>query len=134
MIREKIKALYEDLSVIAETHNELYDTDVRESLHLVLSYFFVWGNEIEVLPISYAMFSEEGDNEVAKAINKFLDSALSDKGLVETSLGKERLQLLQDSSIQVADGLQYDEFIGHTDSPLINSELPEDLFEPDYYD
>ncbi|QTL36561.1 hypothetical protein [Pseudoalteromonas viridis] len=133
MIREKIKDLFEELSIIAETHDELHDTDVRESLHMVLNYFFVWGKEANQLPISYGMFSEEGDIEVAKAINKFLDNAATCTDLFDIAIGKERLKLLQDSSIQVANGLQYDEFIGHADEPLPPNELPEDLFEPGYY-
>lgn len=133
-ITNTIKALYTELERLSETYEELMDTDVRESLHLTLNFFFVWGNDLNRLPISYGMFTLEGDKAVAGAVAQFLISICSTPELKEVSVGKERLALLQNPEITTSNGCQYDEFIGHMDEPLPPEDLPDDLFDEGDYD
>jgi len=133
-INSAIKTLYTELERLSETYDELTDTDVRESLHMTLNYFFVWGKELDRLPISYGMFSREGDKAIANIVNGFLSSVSSMTELDEISVGKERLDLLQNPEIRTPNGCQYDDFIGHADEPLSPEMLPEDLFEEGDYD
>jgi len=124
-----VRVFYTELEKLAESHEELTDTDVRESLHLTLNYYFVWGNVRDRLPVTYGMFSLAGDRSIAKIVNNFLSK-------VETSVipvGKERLNSLQDPTIVTPGGCMYDQFIGHSDEPLPPDELSNDLFEPGDY-
>jgi|TARA_R110001583_G_scaffold8687_1_gene41294 hypothetical protein len=126
-----IKALFVELEQLSKEFDELRDTDVRESLHIILNYYFVWGKELDQRPISYGMFTLEGDRSVAKVVDTFLSSI---SFFDDIPLGKERLNLLQNSEIKTPEGFQYDDFIGHVDVPLLPDELPEDLFEVGIYD
>ena len=129
-----VKSFYLKLEQLSKDYEELTDTDVRESLHMVLSYYFVWGKSMDRLPISYGMFSLEGDNAVANAVNQFLSSIFAIPEIGEVTIGKERLALLQNKEIKTHSGSEYDDFIGHSDEPLSLEILPEDLFEEVDYD
>ena len=133
-ILNAIKALYTEFDRQSEIYEELMDTDVRESIHMTLNYYFVWGNELDRLPISYGMFSYEGDKSVANVVNSFLSYVSNSSELSEIPVGKERLAMLQNLKITTLGGYQYDDFIGHSDEPLPSDELPEDLFEEGDYD
>ena len=133
-IVDKVRTLYVELERLSVLHEELMDTDVRESLHMSLNYFFVWGNTLDKLPISYGMFSLEGDRSIARAVDNFLLSVASTPELRKVSLGRDRLDLLQNPNIITPEGCQYDDFIGHTGELLSPEVLPEDLFEEGDYD
>ena len=128
-----IRVLYLELEKLADSNDELTDTDVREALHMTLNNFFVWGKALDRLPISYGMFSREGDEAVARAVNNFLFSVHSTSELSAIPKGKERLNRLQNPNILTPGGCQYDDFIGHADEPLSPGELPEDLFDEGDY-
>ena len=131
-IKELVESFYTDLERLSDKYEELMDTDVRETLHMTLNYFFVWGERSLDFPITYGMFSLEGDRAISNAVNKFL--SLSLPKVSDIPVGKERLALLQDFNIKTPNGNQYDEFIGHSDEPLPPDPLPEDLFEEGFYD
>lgn len=57
LVTNAIRVLYVELERLSVIYEELMDTDVRESLHMTLSYYFVWGKETDRLPISYGIFS-----------------------------------------------------------------------------
>lgn len=129
-----IRSLYTELERLSEIYDEILDTDVRESIHLTLNYFFVWGGELDRLPIAYGMLSLEADRAVANAVNRFLTSVFAMPELSGIAVGKDRLKRLQNIEISTPKGYQYDRFIGHSDEPLPAHSLPEDLFDEDEYD
>ncbi len=131
---ESLLRFYLELEDISIRFDELTDTDVREAIHLTLNRFFVWGHEYSKLPRSFGMFSQGGDNEVAVALRNFLNDPAIRSVKNSLSVGKERLQFLQDATIQTRGGNLYDYFIGHVDEPLPDQELPEYLFEKGEYD
>ncbi|GAW85497.1 conserved hypothetical protein [Bathymodiolus platifrons methanotrophic gill symbiont] len=128
-----IEVFFNELRLLAEKYEELTDTDVREDLHLTLNYFFVWKKEDSSYPISYGMFSKEGDQFVATAVNNFLKAITDYPEIDNMPIGQERLDLLQNENMSLG-GCQYDEFIGHTDSPLPPDPLPKWLFDEGDYD
>lgn len=134
LVNDAIRDLYEEFERLSEIHDELMDTDVRESLHLTLNYFFVWGKAVDRIPVSYGMFSMEGDRAVENAVNRFLTSICATLELRQVPVGKDRLLLLQNPELSTLGGCQYDDFIGHSDVPLPPDDLPEDLFDIGYYD
>lgn len=119
-----------ELEILEISHEELTDTDVRESLHLTFNHYFVWGNEQERLPVTYGMFSQKGDHSIAKIVNTFL-SEVSEASKVP--VGKERLDFLQNRLLITPIGNHYEYFIGDTDEQLPLEDLPQDPFEPGDY-
>lgn len=132
-LESNIKTFFSELVRLSIRFPELTDTEVRESLHLVLNHFFVWGEPIQNLPVSYGMFSAEGDQSVAKAVNELLISVHTTPDLSKIPKGKPRLDLLQVER-PVVDDRYYDEFIGHADQPLPLKPLASYLFESGEYD
>ena len=56
-----VRDLYNELEDIGRCHDEIYDSDVRESLHVVLTHLFVWENMPSSYPVAFEMFTPEGD-------------------------------------------------------------------------
>lgn len=112
-------AFLSQLEEIADGHEELTDTDVRERLHEVLNYYFIWGKgSVTKLPKRFAMFSSTADNRVAKVVKSFIVDALSitaKEGVVE---GAPRHALIEDSTAVTSKGNAYDVFLGSSDEPL----------------
>ncbi len=132
--RHLIERFYCELDRLADDYEELTDTDVREALHLTLNYFFIWGMKSSIYPISYGMFSLEGDRAVARSVENFLEGVHSCSEMSNTPVGQPRLNLLQNFEIKTPSGRQYDEFIGHADKPLPQEPLPDYLFSEGDYD
>lgn len=133
-IESAVVALLEQLERISNEHDEVTDTDVRESMHLTLSWYFVWAQERARFPRSFGMFSAEGDRLIADAILDFLDTAEESGELASIPVGQARLDVLQTDSAATADGRLYDEFIGHRDTPLPAEPLPQHMFSDGDYE
>ena len=121
------------LEDITEIHDELTDTDVRERMHEVINWYFVWGNPMDSeFPQRYAMFSLEGDNLVAEAVRSFVE----DSCRIGTNLeiGVERNTALEDPSIETQGGNSYDCFLGSSDDPVPGDRPSSDLIYGDYED
>lgn len=122
-----VVSLLEDLERISHEHEEVTDTDVRESIHLALTWYFVWAQERTRFPRSFGMFTAEGDRLVAGAVLAFLEASEKSGELARTPVGQARLDVLQGDAT-TADEKVYDEFIGHRDTPLPMEPLPELMF------
>lgn len=127
-LERAVAALLDSLDRISVDHEELTDTDVRESMHLALNWYFVWGNDRSRFPRTFGMFSAEGDLLVANAIRQFLDTVEKSGELAGIRVGQERLDVLQAERAITAGGRLYDEFLGHRDTPLPAEPLPEHMF------
>ncbi|QPJ63156.1 MAG: hypothetical protein G3M70_15245 [Candidatus Nitronauta litoralis] len=103
-------------------------------LHETLNYFFIWGKDVDKLPINYGMFSLKGDKAVANVINKFLSTAVPSVAIGGIPVGQARFDILQDESFKTPGGNYYDLFIGHIEKPLPSNPLPDYFFEPGNYD
>ncbi len=120
-----------ELQRIAETHDELTDTDVRERLRLTLNYYFVWDNALDTaFPQKYAMFSAEGDALVAQATKAFIEQA--QQATVDVAPGDARNALLENSNIETLEGSPYDVFIGSSDETLPEAQPASDAVYGDY--
>ncbi len=133
-LESALVALLEQLERISHEHEEVTDTDVRESMHLTLTWYFVWAQERTRFPRSFGMFSPEGDQLVAEALLVFLEAAEKSGELSTIPVGQARLEVLQADSAATADGMRYDEFIGHRDNPLPAEPLPDHMFSDGDYE
>ena len=132
-LKDEAERFFSELEQLAQKHDELYDTDVREALADTLNYYFVWGKTADSFPRSYQMFSAKGDAAVGEAVSTFLESAIPLAESLGLDVGQARLDALQDESIVTPEGESYDSFIGHADEPS-PAELADARFEPGEYD
>jgi hypothetical protein len=119
------------LEEIAETHDELTDTDVRERLRVTINYYFVWNNALDAtFPQKYAMFSAEGDALIAQATRTFIEQA--QQATVHVAVGNPRNDLLENSDVETTQGESFDAFIGSTDEALEEEAPDSDAVYGDY--
>ena len=91
-----LRQLLDRLDGIAEHHDEVGDTEVREAMSAAVSDGFIRPIATFTLPDRYAMFTEEGDRLVRQAIAEFLRAA--NQRATESGLGSchARLSGFQD--------------------------------------
>ena len=123
-----------DLERIESEHEELTDTDVREAIHCSVNEFIVWGRTYQQFPTTFGMFSSYGDQLVADAFRIFLTAIRNDALLEDIPVGEARLNALQGAGAKSRAGAEYDEYLGHRDTPLAESTLPSWFFEPGDYE
>lgn len=128
-LKKAITDFYNQLEELADMHEELTDTDVREALALTLNYFFVWGKPLDRLPVRYYMFSKEGDRALGDAVFDFLHKAAAIAAREGVPNGQSRHEALQDFSVVTRQGNTFDLFIGSSDGPLPPEELHPSYFE-----
>lgn len=127
-IRTAVASLLAELERISLDHEEVTDSEVRESMHLVLNRCFVWAREQSPFPRRFAMSSRQGDSLVASALRRFLETTALPEMASSVPLGQPRLDLLQDPDVATENGSRYDDFLGHRDTPLPPDPLPERMF------
>ena len=105
------------LEEISEEYDELTDTDVRERLHEVINWYFIWGKPVDNdFPKLYGMFSPEGDARVARAVRSFVEEASVIAANLE--FGMERNATIENPEITTESGNSYDLFLGSADVVL----------------
>jgi hypothetical protein len=111
------KDFINNLDIISQKHDELTDTNVRERLHEVINWYFIWGNKIDTaFPKKYAMFSQEGDDLVSEATITFINEVCP---LVKhIPLGQERNDLIENSNMESDNGSAYYFFLGAIDTVI----------------
>ena len=134
MLKDSVRKLFNALESIGKAHEELYDTDVREQLAETLYFGFVWAHPMPSQPVTYGMFSAEGDAAVAKAVSVFLKEAIRLANEEHVGAGRPRHAALQNASILTRSGQSYENFIGHADQPFDIQRLPTSRFQGPEYD
>ena len=115
MFRKRYIAFLNDLSRLAKRHDELTDTDVRERLHEVINYHFVWGKPMKGFPKRFAMMSLPADRALAAIVKKFVDDARRIAEIDAVKVGAARHVLLEDPAAKTRRGESYDVFLGSSD-------------------
>ena len=123
-----------ELEEINLNHDELTDTDVRERLHEVINYYFVWGNHVESdFPQRFSMFTPEGDKQVYKAVYSFIMDAIRWADVEKIELGQARNSLIEDEKAISSEGNSYWLFLGFSEDVLpMKKPAPDEIF--DYSD
>ena len=110
-----LRRLLDRLDAIAEQHGEVSDTAVREAMSGAVFDGFLRPISAFALPDRYAMFSEEGDLLVKRALAEFLPAANHSAAEAVLSTFHERLSALQDVDVRSAGGSYYDDYLGWAD-------------------
>ena len=128
-----IDRLFDDLDAIADAHDDLTDTDVREAIDEVLAHAFVWGQPLPAWPRTFRMLSRAGDQRVSRAVQRFLAQVTASDELRAVPCGAPRHALLHAAAPR-ASGRAVAEFIGDGARPRPLEALSLDLLEPGDYD
>lgn len=107
-----LRRLLDRLDSIAEQHEEVGDTAVREAMSDAVFDGFLRPISAFALPDRYAMFSEEGDLLVKRALAEFLPAANQSAAEAGLSTFHERLSALQDGDVRSAGGSYFDDYLG----------------------
>jgi hypothetical protein len=107
-----------ELSKLAKKYDELSDTDVRERLHEVINYYFVWGKPMKGFPKRFDMMSDAADRAMAACVRKFVADARRIAEESEVGKGAPRHALLEDPKAKTRRGECYDVFLGSSDKVL----------------
>ena len=114
-MQANIRRLLDRLDAVAEQHGEVSDTAVRDAISEAVFDGFLRPSSGFALPDRYAMFSEEGDLLVKRALAEFLPAANHRAAEAGLSTFHGRLSALQDGDDRSADGSYFDDYLGWAD-------------------
>jgi hypothetical protein len=117
-IKNALRELLDNLDEVAEKHSEIRDTMVREILSDTILYQFVFDSSTNDVPSDkdYAMFSDEGNEAVHKALVQFLTHPEVKAARQQLTTPEERLVVFQDGEIETSNGNSYDSYFGWVSS------------------
>jgi hypothetical protein len=107
-----LRRLLDRLDAIAEQHGEVSDTAVRYAMSDAVFDGFLRPISGFALPDRYAMFSDEGDLLVKRALAEFLPAANHRAAEAGLSTFHERLCALEDWDVLSAGGSYFDDYLG----------------------
>lgn len=113
---EELHTLLNLLDTIAETSEEVGDTDVREQMGDAIHKGSLDPEDDYELPSTFGMFTDAGDKSVRNAISVFLTSVKPKIGSRGLGSPGERLHAFQDDEIKSSKGMFYDDYFGWAES------------------
>ena len=114
-IRVPLRALLNFLDRIYSKNPELGDTAVRERMFEVINSRFIRLGASGPMPAQFGLFSSKANQEVGKALEKFLVHPDVVAAAKKLKTPKSRLAAFQDASTTSRDGNTYDEYFGNHD-------------------
>ena len=111
-----LRQLLDDLDEVAAMHEEVGDTAVREAMCEAVHHLLLVPARGYVLPDGYAMFSEEGDRAVKRALARFFAHPEAAALASGPSTPDERLAAFQDEAVRSAKGSFYDDYFGYAET------------------
>src|SRR5262245_8029211 len=103
------------LDQIAIKHEEIHDTAVREEMGFAIYQSFVMQTHDFELPHFYAMFSDEGNEQIYSALLRFLGHSDVISANAQLRFPGERFAAVQDDDAKSTRGSTYMDFFGHVD-------------------
>jgi len=115
-----LKKLLDQLEAIGNDHEELFDSDVRQNMSDAIFYGFIRGRSDFIIPDDLGMFSEEANKQVKFAITTFITDANHEAKQAGIHRFHDRLNAVQNNSVDSFGGLFYDDFLGHSRPELFD--------------
>ena len=110
-MKNALRNLLNELDSIAEEHEEIIDTDVRENMGDALHHAYLEPTAGYALPDDYEMEQPEGNAAIKAALMKFVAAAKAESPSLATR--EARLAAFQDLEVESEAGNTYDEYFGH---------------------
>jgi hypothetical protein len=111
-----LKRLMKTLEQLGHGHAEIYDTDVREQLFDAVFLSFIKPQAGYVLPDSYGLSDEQGNQSVKAALEQYVTAAKSYAEQVGLNAPLDRLAVFQNPDVFTDNEAQYpDDFFGWMD-------------------
>lgn len=111
-MKNALLKLLTDLDTIGAVHTEIFDTAVREELHGAIFDSFINKTEEYELSRYYAMFSDEANELIHEALERFLANPEVIAARDELATSKERLNVFQNSSVVSSEGIEIGDYFG----------------------
>ena len=111
-LRNALVELMERLETIAATHEELFDTDVREQMFDAVLRAFLRPQAGYGLPDEFGMFEADGNAAVREALGQYVMRATARASAIGLSDATGRLAAFQDDTAQTSSGQTPDAFFG----------------------
>jgi hypothetical protein len=122
-IKKPLLQLLNEFDRIAQTYEEIGDTDVREQIRVALNDGYVTPKDGFELPETFGMFEPDGNAQVGAALRQFLAAAnkiAAQRKNLQTAKG--RLRSIQDENVTSDAGTLYDEYWGYVDEDEFDAE------------
>ncbi len=113
-MQEILKVLLDRLDEIGFEYEELFDSEVRQTMSKAIMNGFVRARNDCVIPSEFGMFTAKGNEAVKIAIVTFVEMATRKAEEMGLATFHGRLSALQDDSVHSVNGNDYDEFLGHS--------------------
>jgi hypothetical protein len=114
---EILKLLLDDLDRIAESSEEIFDTEVRERMRDAVHHSFIKPKSRYVLSDEFGMFTKRANAKVKAALRRFLDAAKIVAKKEGLATPDARLAAFQNTDLTSGEGNHYDDFFGYAEKP-----------------
>jgi hypothetical protein len=111
-----LKQVMEELEVIGEAHDELYDTDIKENLFEAVCAGFVKPQAGFRLFDDFGLASEEANHQVQAALARYLQAANERALELGLTTPRQRLHAFQNGEVCTDEGQYPDDFFGWAES------------------
>lgn len=102
-----------DLESVGASHEEVYDTAVREEMGEAIDRSFIKPEDGYVLPRTFGMFSDDGNARVRVALQRYIHAAAEEAKKRRLDTPKKRLAAFQNWDVVTpGEGNHYDNFFG----------------------
>lgn len=118
-IASQLQRLLSALDQVAAESEEIFDSDCRQEMGEAVMEAFVRANGVEVIPKKFGILNDDACVVVHEAIACFAMESLK---LLGSQSFKDRLESLQDTSVQSDDGNDYEEYFGRTPSEFYDED------------
>jgi hypothetical protein len=116
-MKKALKQLINALDKVFEEHDEVGDTDVREQMYDAVHKGFIVPQPGYKLPARFGMFSDEGNELVRAALQRFLAHPEVVAASRSLKTPEARLAAFQDVDVESSEGNTCDEYFGYAEKP-----------------
>lgn len=112
-IKNALRELLNNFDKIDDKHREITDTAVRERLSKAITDHFVRASPRDDFPLDsyYAMFTDESNEEIYKALGQFLNHPEVRAALMQLT-PQQRLDAFEDEKVESLNGSDYGNYFG----------------------
>jgi len=113
-MRDPLVRLLDAMESIGTSHEEIYDTDVRERVADAIERHLVTPSRSLAVPEDLGMFSDEGNELLRSAVERYLGEAMPIADALDLDEATRR-SAIWDAEATSSSGLTVDEFLGWID-------------------